>query len=101
MPPRIRSVNVARPRAAAYATTGRTAIDKRPVRGDVLATRCGLTGDEVGDPGHHGGPHQAVYAFAREDLDAWGAELGAEVPDGQFGENLTTEDIDVNASELG
>ena len=55
----------------------------------------------MGSPGVHGGVDQAVYAFAREDLDAWGRELGAELPDGQFGENLTTVGIDVNASLIG
>jgi MOSC domain-containing protein YiiM len=44
---------------------------------------------------------QAVYAFAREDLDWWQAELGREIRDGQFGENLTTRGIDVNESEVG
>lgn len=101
MEPRIRSVNVARTRAAAYASIGRSAIDKRPVTGAVHAARLGLEGDEVGDPRHHGGPDKAVYVYAREDLDFWAGELGQEIPDGRFGENLTTEGIDVNAAELG
>ena len=42
-----------------------------------------------------------MYAFAREDLDWWGAELGGEIRDGQFGENLTTRGIDVNECEVG
>ncbi|GGF37184.1 sulfurase [Marmoricola endophyticus] len=101
MLPRIRSVNLARPREASYATIGRSAIDKRAADGPVVVRRLGLDGDEVGDPKHHGGPDQAVYAYAREDLDWWSAELGADVPDGEFGENLTTEGYDVNAAELG
>jgi MOSC domain-containing protein YiiM len=95
------SVNVGKPREAAWAGIGRTSIDKRPVSGPVLARRLGLEGDQVSDTKHHGGVDQAVYAFAREDLDAWAAELGTEIPNGQFGENLTTEGIDVNEAEVG
>ena len=50
---------------------------------------------------HHGGVDQAVYAFAREDLDWWEAELGREIRNGQFAENLTTRGIDVNEAEVG
>ncbi|MGZ6744510.1 MAG: MOSC domain-containing protein [Nocardioides sp.] len=95
------SVNVGRPREAGWAAIGRTSIDKQPVAGRVLARRLGLEGDEVSDTKHHGGVDQAVYAFAREDLDAWAADLGQEVRDGQFGENLTTSGIDVNEAEVG
>jgi len=95
------SVNVGLPREAAWANLGRTAIDKRPVRGQVWAGRTGLEGDRVFDTRHHGGVDKAVYAFAREDLDRWAEELGVEVRDGQFGENLTTRGIDVNEAEVG
>ena len=97
----VRSVNVGRPREAAWAEIGRTSIDKRPLGGQVRVGRLGLEGDEVSDTRHHGGPDQAVYAFAREDLDTWEARLGREIRDGQFGENLTTEGIDVNDAEIG
>lgn len=97
----ILSVNVGRPRAAAWAGIGRTSIDKRPVSGPVLARRLGLEGDQVSDTRHHGGPDQAVYAFAREDLDSWAEVLGQEVPDGLFGENLTTLGVDVTEAEIG
>ena len=97
----VRSVNVGRPRVAAWAEIGRTSIDKRPLAGPVRVGRLGLEGDEVSDTRHHGGVDQAVYAFAREDLDAWAATLGRDIRDGQFGENLTTEGIDVNEAEVG
>ena len=95
------SVNVGRPREAAWAGIGRTSIDKQPVAGIVAVDRLGLQGDLVADTVHHGGRDQAVYAFAREDLDWWEAELGGEIRDGQFGENLTTRGIDVNEAEMG
>jgi len=99
--PRVISVNVGRPKDRDWAALGYTSIDKRPVSGAVRAHANGLVGDVVSDTKHHGGAEQAVYVFAREDLDVWGARLGADLRDGQFGENLTTEGIDVNAAEIG
>ena len=95
------SVNVGTPVEQSWAGIGRTAIDKQPVTGPVAVTRLGLAGDQVGDTKHHGGLDQAVYAFAREDLDWWQGELGREIRDGQFAENLTTRGLDVNECEVG
>jgi len=97
----LRSVNVGTPREAAWAGIGRTSIDKTPVSGPVQVERLGLAGDQVSDTRHHGGPDQAVYAYAREELDWWGGELGDELRDGEFGENLTTAGVDVDGAELG
>jgi len=99
--PQIVSVNVGAPRPAEWAGIGSTAMDKRPVTGPVAARGRGLDGDQVGDTKHHGGVDQAVYAFAREDLDWWAAALGQEIRDGMFAENLTTVGIDVNEAEVG
>ena len=106
--PRIRSVNVGRvaeiPRGQGVE---RTAIGKSPARGPVLLEPAGATGeagaagDEIGDAVHHGGRDQAVYAYAREDLDHFVEVLGVPVPDGFFGENLTTSGIDLNACLVG
>jgi MOSC domain-containing protein YiiM len=65
------------------------------------AGAVGLAGDRVYDVKNHGGPDQAVYAYAREDLDMWAAELDMPLRDGVFGENLTTEGIDVNGALIG
>jgi MOSC domain-containing protein YiiM len=97
----IRSVNVGTPRAWAWAGIGRSAIEKRPVTGPVRVATLGLEGDQVGDTVHHGGIDQAVYAFAREDLDEWAEQLGAPIADGMFGENLTTAGLDVNEALVG
>jgi MOSC domain-containing protein YiiM len=106
---KVRSVNVGRPRPNPWKTTGVTGIDKRPVPGPVAVTApgpkgdgsVGLAGDRVWDVKHHGGTDQAVYAYAREDLDAWARELGRPLPDGAFGENLTTTGHDLNSAEIG
>lgn len=96
------SINVGTPQDAAWdIALGRSAMDKHAVTGPVAVDELGLAGDQVADTRNHGGVDQAVYAFAREDLDWWATELGQEVRDGQFGENLTTRGIDVNEAEVG
>src|SRR5215469_12713438 len=107
---RIVSVNVGTPRPnTSGKAVGLTGIDKRPVAGPVRvsaparrgAGEVGLAGDRAYDVQHHGGPDQAVYAYAREDLDVWQAELGRRLPSGVFGENLTTAGIDVSGALVG
>ena len=65
------------------------------------AGSLGLAGDETGDTTSHGGGDQALYAYAREDLDFWTERLGRELRDGQFGENLTMTGLDVTGALLG
>lgn len=72
--------------------------DPGPKRGGLGS---GVVGDDIYSRKHHGGDTQAVYAFAREELDRWAGELGRYLPDGMFGENLTTSGIDVDAAEVG
>ncbi|ACU39137.1 MOSC domain-containing protein [Actinosynnema mirum] len=85
---------------------GESAIGKRPVEGAVAldvpgAGMSGVSGDEISDEVNHGGPDQAVYAYAREELAVWEAELGRELPAGLFGENLTTEGVAVSDALVG
>ncbi|GAB3684136.1 MOSC domain-containing protein [Actinocorallia lasiicapitis] len=80
---------------------GPSAIDKRAAAGRVAVGELGFAGDEQADLNNHGGPHQAVYAYAREDLDFWERELGRELPSGRFGENLTLLGTDPNGAFLG
>ena len=99
--PVLQSVNVGQPKPREWAEIGQSSIEKQCVIGPVRVATLGVEGDQVSDTVHHGGPDQAVYAFAREDLDYWARELGREIRDGQFGENLTTVGIDVNEAEVG
>jgi len=80
---------------------GRTGIDKRSVTGAIEFKNDGVAGDRIIDTNAHGGYHQAVYAYAREDAQWWEREINEEIPAGRFGENLTTEGIDVNAAIIG
>ena len=99
---RVISVNTGRGKDADWAgKSGRTAIDKRPVPGRVGVGTLGLGGDEQVDKPAHGGPEQAVYAYAREDLDWWVEQLGRELADGTFGENITTAGLDVSGALIG
>jgi MOSC domain-containing protein YiiM len=78
-----------------------TAIDKRGQDGRVHVGPLGLTGDDQYDKRHHGGPLQAVYAYASEDSAWWAGTLGYEITPGRFGENLTTAGLDVTGAVLG
>lgn len=80
---------------------GRTAIDKRPADRPVLIEHLGPVGDTVLDRKHHGGRDQAVYAYATEDMAAWAAKLERDLAPGGFGENLTTEGLDVTGAVVG
>lgn len=110
MPSRVLSVNVGQPEPNPYKQTKDTGIGKVP-QTEPVGVRApgpkhgglgsGLVGDFIGDVKHHGGDDQAVYAFAREDLDRWAERLGRELPNGFFGENLTTDGVDVNEARLG
>ncbi|MFC9505159.1 MOSC domain-containing protein [Streptomyces sp. NPDC057002] len=105
------SVNLGRAKAVPYTDNpeGVTGIDKRPVDGAVRVSApgpkgiggSGLAGDAVCKLEHHGGDDQAVYAMAREDLDEWERELGRTLADGAFGENLTTQGLDVSGALIG
>ncbi len=104
------SVNLARVRANPDAPSRPTGIDKSatteavmvrspgPMRGGLGS---GLVGDTIGNQKLHGGEDQAVYAYAREDLDAWETRLEHSLLDGMFGENLTTTGVDVTHARIG
>jgi MOSC domain-containing protein YiiM len=78
-----------------------TAIDKRPVDGPVEVGELGLDGDRQCDTRHHGGLDKALYVYALEDNTWWSGELGRPIRPGTFGENLTTEGLDVNGALIG
>jgi MOSC domain-containing protein YiiM len=99
---RLISVNVGVPKRI---DTGRriveTAIWKDPVEGRVKVRGVNLDGDRQADLTVHGGPDKAVYAYAIEETRSWEEELGRPLGPGAWGENLTTEGIDVSGAVLG
>ncbi|MCW2502021.1 MAG: domain containing protein [Actinomycetia bacterium] len=99
---RIVAVNVARDLAhVAAGFQGLSGIGKSPAEGRVGLHGNTVAGDRVYDVRHHGGYDQAVYAYAREDASWWSGQLGREVTPGMFGENLSTEGIDVTGAVIG
>ena len=107
---RVLSVNLAVPEVSAAKSVGMTGINKQPVDHPVTVRppgpkgtglHSGLVGDQIFDTESHGGDDQAVYAYAREDYDWWEQQLGRELAGGLFGENLTTEGLDVNGAVIG
>jgi MOSC domain-containing protein YiiM len=78
-----------------------TGIFKEPVAGRVRLRGVNLDGDDQADRGVHGGPDRAAYAYAAEDYGWWSGELGRACAPGTFGENLTTQGIDVSGALIG
>jgi len=103
------SLNIGRAVPTGHSDVGVTGIDKRPVDHEVEVTApaergtggSAIAGDAVCDKRHHGGPDQALYAYAREDLDTWSSELGRHLASGTFGENLTTAGLDLTGALIG
>jgi MOSC domain-containing protein YiiM len=97
-PGRIVSVNLA---VVGMGAEGRTGIDKRPTAERVGLRDNHVVGDTIGNLKVHGGYDQAVYAYAREDATWWADELSRDLPPGAFGENLSTEGVDLTGAVIG
>ena len=104
------TVNIAEPRTSPDDARLQTGIDKRPTAAGIEVRSpgpmqgglgSGLVGDLIGNDAFHGGDDQAVYAYAREDLDVWEAKLDRRIANGVFGENLTTSGVDVTNAVVG
>jgi MOSC domain-containing protein YiiM len=78
-----------------------SAIGKAPVAGRVRVAGVNLQGDDQADRRVHGGPDKAVYAYAAEDVAWWEEALGRPLGPAAFGENLTTEGVDVSGAVVG
>ena len=99
---RVLSVNVGGVREFEYAgRPARSAIWKSPVSGPVTVRGVNLAGDDQADRVAHGGPDKVVYAYAVEDARWWQQQIGRLLEYGEFGENLTTEGIEVNDALVG
>lgn len=78
-----------------------TGIYKSPVEGAVRLEGVNVVGDDQADGRVHGGVDKAVYAYAFEDYEWWSGQLGRTLPPGMFGDNLTTQGVDVGGSVVG
>jgi MOSC domain-containing protein YiiM len=99
---KVLSVNVGTVREFEYGgRPAKSAIWKSPAVGRVAARGENLAGDDQADRKAHGGPDKAVYAYAVEDARWWEQEIGRSLAPGEFGENLTTEGIELNHALVG
>ena len=99
---RVLSVNVGGVRDFEYGgRPARSAIWKSPVAGRIPVQGVNLAGDDQADRQAHGGPDKVVYAYAIEDSRWWQQQIGRSLGYGEFGENLSTEGIEVNDSLVG
>lgn len=88
--PALLSIQVAKPLAIRHMDKEvRTGIFKLPVLQPVMVRQLNIDGDEQGDLTVHGGVYKAVYCYPSEHYGPWQQELGRELPNGTFGENLT------------
>jgi MOSC domain-containing protein YiiM len=67
----------------------------------VTIGRLGADGDDQVNKSQHGGPEKAVYVYAREDLDWWAGQLGQQLRNGVFGENITSGGLDISGAVIG
>jgi MOSC domain-containing protein YiiM len=74
-------------------------VPKRPVDA-ARVTRDGVEGDAQRNLKYHGGPDRAVCVYSTE-LYAELRGEGLDLANGAFGENFTTEGIDLNALATG
>ena len=99
---KVLSINVGKPKHFDYkGRQAKSAIWKSPVTGKIIARGINLEGDDQADREAHGGFDKAVYAYAREDAEWWEQQVGRPIAYGEFGENLTTEGIEVNDALIG
>ena len=99
---RVLSVNVGTVREVLWrGEVVTTAIWKHPVEGRVAIRGVNLDGDDQADRQVHGGRDKAIYAYAREDYDAWRDSHGVATTPGLFGENLTVEGVDLRQAIVG
>ncbi|MEN8145266.1 MAG: MOSC domain-containing protein [Gemmatimonadota bacterium] len=98
----VRSVNVGRARTFDYkGQTAASAIWKEPADGRVALRGINFEGDEQADRTVHGGPDKAVYSYSLEDYGWWSEQLGRSPDFGEFGENLTTEGLNLTDAVVG
>ncbi len=96
------SVNVGVPRTTRW--QGRDVVSsiwKEPVSGPRRVEGVNVVGDDQADRRAHGGESKAVYAYSTADSAWWEGELGRQLPQGTFGENLTVDGPDPTSAIVG
>ncbi len=99
----VHSINLSKPKEIEYRGQKLlTGIYKIPVAHPVRATKLGLDGDGQADLKNHGGFDKAIYIYTLENYRYWEKALGRpEFALGQFGENLSVEDMPDDHIHIG
>lgn len=82
-------VGLPRDRVDGRGRVWRSGFAKDPVNGPVRLRAEQLDGDGQADRTNHGGPDKAVCVYPHAHYAGWEPLLGAPLPPGAFGENLT------------
>jgi MOSC domain-containing protein YiiM len=99
---KLTSVNIGQERTIEKADkSGKTGIYKLPAEGPIHVTALGIPEDAVVDKKNHGGPDQAIYIYCEPDYKWWANELGMEMLQGTFGENLTLRGLESATVSIG
>jgi ferredoxin-NADP reductase/MOSC domain-containing protein YiiM len=93
--PVLLSVNVGMPKDVPWqGKTVYTGVWKAPVAGPQMVRRLNIDGDGQGDKQGHGGEQRAVLVYQVQSYEHWRRHFGrADLPYGQFGENLTVDGL--------
>jgi ferredoxin-NADP reductase/MOSC domain-containing protein YiiM len=93
--PVLLSVNVGMPKDVPWqGKTVYTGVWKAPVAGPQMVRRLNIDGDGQGDKQGHGGEQRAVLVYQVQSYQHWQRHFGrADLPYGQFGENLTVDGL--------
>lgn len=97
------SVNVSKPKLKRFKLKFvTTAFDKKALTGPVKVDFDNIVGDKQADLMNHGGLDKAVYGFSHKHYAYWQQQLDlAHIDYGQFGENLTIDDLDEAEMAIG
>lgn len=77
-------------------------IRKHLVTTDTVRVRTlNIEGDRQADLRVHGGPDKAVYCYPAEHLPFWKSEIGYEMEEAPFGENLSTLGVTEEVARIG
>ncbi|WPU91577.1 MOSC and FAD-binding oxidoreductase domain-containing protein [Mucilaginibacter sabulilitoris] len=97
------SVNVGQPQEIPWrGQMVRTSVYKTPVAGRVRVRKLNFEGDAQADLIGHGGEHRAVMVYQAESYQYWRDTLQRkDFVYGQFGENLTVEEMADNEVYIG
>lgn len=102
MDARVVSVNIGRPKVVTWrGQTFSTAIEKTPVSASLPVRGVNIGDDDQADRSVHGGRSKAIYAYSLDDYFWWQSREAVEYAPGLFGENLTTDGVDLGSCLIG